>query len=229
MMAKLRLAQSCRKHATGLLAAAALLLGISSANAQQVFKTPEEAATALAAAIKSGATRDVLKVLGRDGVEIMFSGDEVADREARERFVGAYDAKHNVTVEGDKAFLVVGADDFPLPIPLTRQETSWKFDTAAGRLEVLYRRIGRNELDAIQTCLAYVDAQNDMRKRTVREPDLASMRGASSAPPARRMACIGLRRMAKLVRLANSSPKPPPKDTRRGRDVRRTTATTIAY
>ena len=95
----------------------------------------------------------------------MFSGDEVADREARERFVGAYDAKHNVTVEGDKAFLVVGADDFPLPIPLTRQETNWKFDTAAGRLEVLYRRIGRNELDAIQTCLAYVDAQNEYAEK----------------------------------------------------------------
>jgi len=164
-MTKHQMGRNCRKHVTGLLAAAALLLGISSANAQQVFKTPEEAATALAAAVKSGATRDVLKVLGRDGVEIMFSGDDVADREARERFVGAYDAKHSVTVEGDKAFLVVGADDFPLPIPLVRQGTDWKFDTAAGRLEVLYRRIGRNELDAIQTSLAYVDAQNEYAEK----------------------------------------------------------------
>ena len=182
-MTKLRLAQSCRKHATGLLAAAALLLGISSANAQQVFKTPEEAATALAAAVKSGATRDVLKVLGRDGVDIMFSGDEVADREARERFVGAYDAKHNVTVEGDKAFLVVGADDFPLPIPLIRQEANWKFDTAAGRLEVLYRRIGRNELDAIQTSLAYVDAQNEYaeKDRTGAGPGVYAQRIVSSS------------------------------------------------
>jgi hypothetical protein len=181
-MTKLRLTQSCFKRATGLLAAA-LLLGISSVNAQQVFKTPEEAATALAAAIKSGATRDILKVLGRDAVEIMFSGDEVADREARERFVGAYDAKHNVTVEGDKAFLVVGADDFPLPIPLVRQETSWKFDTAAGRLEVLYRRIGRNELDAIQTCLAYVDAQNEYaeKDRTGAGPGVYARRIVSSS------------------------------------------------
>ena len=165
MMTKHQMGRNCCKHVTGLLAAAALLLGISSANAQQVFKTPEEAATALAAAVKSGATRDVLKVLGRDGVDIMFSGDEIADREARERFVGAYDAKHNVTVEGDKAFLVVGADDFPLPIPLIRQDANWKFDTAAGRLEVLYRRIGRNELDAIQTSLAYVDAQNEYAEK----------------------------------------------------------------
>ena len=104
-------------------------------------------------------------MLGRNGVEIVFSGDEVADREARERFVGAYDAKHNVNIEGDKAILVVGADDFPLPIPLIRREANWKFDTAAGRLEVLYRRIGRNELDAIQTCLAYVDAQNEYAEK----------------------------------------------------------------
>ena len=151
------------RHATGLLAAAALLAGISSANAQQVFKTPEEAATALAAAVKSGAPRDILKVLGRDGVEIVFSGDEVADREARERFVGA--------------------DDFPLPIPLIRQETNWKFDTAAGRLEVLYRRIGRNELDAIQTCLAYVDAQNEYaeKDRTGAGPGVYARRIVSSS------------------------------------------------
>jgi hypothetical protein len=182
-MTMLRLPQSCRKLTTGLLAGAVLLLGISSANAQQVFKTPEEAATALAAAIKSGRTRDVLKVLGRDGVEIMFSGDEVADREARERFVGAYDAKHNVTVEGDKAILVVGADDFPLPIPLIRREANWTFDTAAGRLEVLYRRIGRNELDAIQTCLAYVDAQNEYaeKDRTGAGPGVYARRIVSSS------------------------------------------------
>jgi len=122
-------------------------------------------------------------VLGRDGVEIVFSGDEVADREARERFVGAYDAKHNVTVEGDKASLVVGADDFPLPIPLIRQEANWKFDTAAGRLEVLYRRIGRNELDAIQTCLAYVDAQNEYaeKDRTGAGPGVYARRIVSSS------------------------------------------------
>jgi hypothetical protein len=164
-MTKLRFGQSCRKHPSGLIAAAILLLVTSSASAQRVFQTPEDAATALANAIKSGATRDILKVLGRDAEDIMVSGDEVEDREARERFVGAYDAKHDVIVEGDKAFLVVGTDDSPLPIPLTRQKAGWKFDTAAGRLEILYRRIGRNELDAIQTCLAYVDAQNEYAEK----------------------------------------------------------------
>ena len=163
-MTRLWLAESRRKHVVALLAAAILSLGISFAHAQRAFKTPGEAAAALAAAVKSG-TPEILKVLGRDAAEIMLSGDEVADREARERFVGAYDAKHNVTIEGDKAFLLVGADDFPLPIPLVRRNSSWKFDTAAGRLEILYRRIGRNELDAIQTCLAYVDAQNEYAEK----------------------------------------------------------------
>jgi hypothetical protein len=182
-MTKLQLEQARRKQTTALLAAAALLLGISSVHAQQVFKTPEEAATALATAVKSGDARDVVKVLGRDGVDIMFSGDEVADREARERFVGAYDARHNVTIDGDKAILVVGADDFPLPIPLVRRGADWKFDTAAGRLEVLYRRIGRNELDAIQTSLAYVDAQNEYaeKDRTGAGPGVYARRIISSA------------------------------------------------
>ncbi|XIA67084.1 DUF2950 family protein [Bradyrhizobium sp. TZ2] len=131
----------------------------------------------------SRATRDIRKVLGRDAQDIMFSGNEVADREARERFIGAYDAKHNVTIEGDKAFLVVGADDFPLPIPLTRQKAGWKFDTAAGRLEILYRRIGRNELDAIQTCRAYVDAQNEYaeKDRTGVGPGVYAQRIVSSS------------------------------------------------
>jgi hypothetical protein len=182
-MTKLRLEQTCRRHATALVTAAALLLGMSSVHAQEAFKTPEEAATALAAAVKSGGTKDMFRVLGRDGVDIMFSGDDVADREARERFVGAYDARHNVTVEGDKAVVVVGTDDFPLPIPLLRQGTNWKFDTAAGRLEVLYRRIGRNELDAIQTSLAVVDAQNEYaeKDRTGAGPGVYARRIVSSA------------------------------------------------
>lgn len=172
------------EYAAGLFAVLALLFGLSSASAQQAFKTPEEAATALAAAVKSGVTKDMFQVLGRDGVDIMFSGDDVADREARERFVGAYDTRHSVAVEGDKATLVVGSDDFPLPIPLVRQGTgNWKFDTAAGRFEVLYRRIGRNELDAIQASLAYVDAQNEYaeKDRTGAGPGVYARRFISSA------------------------------------------------
>jgi DUF2950 family protein len=142
--------------------AAALLTLTTSANAQQTFGTPVQAAGALAAAVRSGSPRDLLKVLGFWGADIVSSGDAVADAEAEQRFTSAYDAKHAIRLEGDKkAVIVLGADDFPFPIPLIRKKAGWEFDTAAGRREILYRRIGRNELDTIQTCLAYVDAQNE--------------------------------------------------------------------
>ncbi|MBR0985564.1 DUF2950 domain-containing protein [Bradyrhizobium liaoningense] len=134
---------------------------VTTARAQQSYPTPEDAASALAAAAKSG-PREVLKVLGRAGDDIVSSGDEVADADIRARFVSMYDAKHAVKAEGNKkATLVLGPDDFPFPIPLVNTKAGWEFDTDEGRIEVLRRRIGRNELDAIQTALAYVDAQNE--------------------------------------------------------------------
>jgi Protein of unknown function (DUF2950) len=134
----------------------------SVASAQQSFKTPEEAADALASAVRSGDNDGMLKVLGRAGTDIIDSGDDVADATARQQFLTAYDAQHTVTAEGnDKATMIIGKDDFPFPIPLVRKDGQWQFDTTAGREEVLFRRIGRNELDAIQASLAYVDAQND--------------------------------------------------------------------
>jgi hypothetical protein len=139
----------------------ALTLMSSAAPAQQSYSTPEDAASALAAAVKSG-PRDVLKVLGRDAEDIMFSGDEVADTDIRQRFTSMYDARHAIKAEANKtATLVLGTEDFPFPIPLVNTKKGWEFDTVEGRKEVLYRRIGRNELDAIQTCLAFVDAEND--------------------------------------------------------------------
>ena len=147
-------------------AAVILCLLTPAALAQESFKTPDEAAAQLAAAVKSGSQRDILKVLGSDGEDVVSSGDNVADAEARQRFAAAYDAKHSINLEGDKkAVIILGTDDFPFPIPLARNRAGWEFDTAAGRLEILYRRIGRNELDAIQTCLAYVDAQNEYAEK----------------------------------------------------------------
>lgn len=138
----------------------------SSALAQQRFQTPEAAAQALADAIKSGSVRDIRRILGRDSGDIVESGDDVDDAEIREKFTKAYDEKHSIKVEGNKtATLIVGADDFPFPIPLDNGSDGWKFNTAAGRREILYRRIGRNELAAIQTCLAYVDAQNEYAEK----------------------------------------------------------------
>ncbi len=136
------------------------------ASAQQAFKTPEEAASALASAAKANDMKAVATVLGPDGEDIVSSGDEVADAATRQKFVVAYDAKHQITMEGDnKAIMVIGEEDFPLPIPLVRKEGMWRFDTTAGREEILARRIGKNELDAIQASLAYVDAQNDYAEK----------------------------------------------------------------
>jgi Protein of unknown function (DUF2950) len=95
----------------------------------------------------------------------------------------AYKAKHSVNLEGDKAVLILGPDGFPFPIPLTRKKVGWQFDAGAGRLEILYRRIGQNELDAIQTCLAYVDAQSEYadKDRTGAGPGIYARRIVSSA------------------------------------------------
>jgi hypothetical protein len=132
------------------------------AGAQQAFKTPDEATEALMSAARAGDLKAFISVLGPDGDDIVSSGDKVADLATRKRFVEAYDAKHQIVREGDnKAILVVGSEDFPVPIPLVRQQDMWHFDTAAGREEILARRIGKNELDAIQASLAYVDAQNE--------------------------------------------------------------------
>ncbi len=145
----------------GFAALASLCLAMSHALAQQSFKSPDEAAAALAAAVKSGAKQDMLKVLGAGGEGIVSSGDDVADADARRKFTSAYDARHAVKVDGRKASLIVGSDDFPFPIPLVHNKAGWEFDTDAGRQEILVRRIGRNELDTIQTCLAFVDAENE--------------------------------------------------------------------
>ncbi|WP_316397287.1 DUF2950 domain-containing protein [Bradyrhizobium sp. USDA 4503] len=147
-------------------AATALALLLSPARAQQGFPNPEDAASALATAVKAGTSRAMLKVLGRDAADIIESGDDVADANARESFLSAYDAKHSIKADGNKkATLILGRDDFPFPIPLVNNNDGWSFDAAAGRREILYRRIGRNELAAIQTSLAYVDAQNEYAEK----------------------------------------------------------------
>jgi hypothetical protein len=151
---------------TSLAAASLIVASASIAAAQQTYKTPEAAVDALVATAKSGDQREALVVLGRDGEDIISSGDKVSDDAARQRFVASYDAKHQIAMEGDdKAVLVIGDNDYPFPIPLVRKNGQWSFDTEAGRREILYRRIGHNELDAIQTCLAFVDAQDEYAEK----------------------------------------------------------------
>ncbi len=149
-----------------LMLAAVFCVVASFVHAQQAFKTPEEAAAALVAAAKASDMKALVTVLGPDGADIVSSGDEVADADTRQKFVVAYDAKHQITLEGDsRAIMVIGPQDYPLPIPLVRKDGMWRFDTAAGLDEILFRRIGKNEFDAIQACLAYVDAQNEYAEK----------------------------------------------------------------
>jgi hypothetical protein len=134
----------------------------------QEYKTPEEAVAALIVAAKASDRPALMRVLGPGSAEIVSSGDEVADASARKRVIEAYDTKHRVVMEGaDKAILIIGNEDWPFPIPLVRQTATWRFDTAAGRDEILFRRIGRNELNAIQASLAYVDAQHEYAEKGI--------------------------------------------------------------
>ena len=150
------------RRSGGLILVATILGWCTSACAQEQFKSPEEAVDALVSAAKSEDKSAVLAVLGPDGRDIVTSGDDVADRTTRENFVTAYTEKHTVSPDGDaKSILVIGNNDWPFPIPIVNKDGTWRFDTKSGLDEILRRRIGRDELAAIQVSLAYVQAQNE--------------------------------------------------------------------
>lgn len=134
---------------------------MAAAPKQKVFATGEEGVNAFVKVLKEGNKDELLAILGNDANELISSGDDVADRQRKLMFVKAYDEQHKLDVEGDKLILIVGKNDWPFPIPIIKQGQQWIFDTAAGKEEILNRRIGRNELDTIQVMLAIVDAQRE--------------------------------------------------------------------
>ena len=147
--------------AMGLIAFAAVS-PLAAAATQKTFATPEAAVDALIAANRGNHIGKLLDILGPQSAELIHSGDPIADRRARERFVAAYDKAHKLERDSDnKAILIVGEDEWPLPIPLIRTRARWRFDTKAGAEEILNRRIGRNELTVIEVCRAYVAAQRE--------------------------------------------------------------------
>ena len=127
----------------------------------QQFASPEEAGNGLLAAAKSGDPNTVLAVFGPDSKDIILSGDPVADKNTAALFVGAYGVMHRWRKMPDESqILLLGADNFAFPIPLKKNAAGqWYFDAAAGREEILARRIGRNELAIIEVCGALADAQ----------------------------------------------------------------------
>ena len=100
-------------------------------------------------------------LFGEAGLRDVSAGDPVANETQREKFIAAYNAKHAIDVKGGTATLSIGADDWPFPIPLKHEAQGWSFDVAAGREEILDRRIGADELYTQQVMLAYVDVQNE--------------------------------------------------------------------
>jgi Protein of unknown function (DUF2950) len=133
---------------------------------QKSFESLDDAVSALIGAFRAQDQKALLEILGPKGRAVISSGDKVADRAAYERFVAAYDRAHRLEGGGGKVVLYVGDDDYPVPIPLVPDGPRWFWDTDAGDDEILFRRIGRNELATIQVCLAYVDAQREYYSRS---------------------------------------------------------------
>jgi len=134
---------------------------------QRDFASAQEAATALVAALRDQKEADLRAILGPDADRVVDSGDQYADKELHQRFVALFDQKHTIEhTSAGHAELDVGPDDWPLPIPLVESNGRWHFDTKAGAQTIVDRRIGRNELSAIRTLLAGVDAEQDYFERT---------------------------------------------------------------
>jgi hypothetical protein len=145
------------------LAIVILLAGCSKTakSSYQVFASPDDASNGLVAAAKSGDPNAVIAVFGPESKDIIFSGDPVQDKEIAGVFVTAYDMMHRWRKMPDGSqTLLLGADNFPFPIPLKKNAAGqWYFDVAAGKEEILVRRIGRNELAVMDVCMALVDAE----------------------------------------------------------------------
>jgi hypothetical protein len=132
--------------------------------AQKTFATAQEAAAAFIQATENWDVAALKQILGPDGEDLVTSEDPVRDKNIAAGFAANARQKTSVTVDpknSERAILVVGNGDWPMPIPIVKRNGAWLFDTKAGHQEILYRRIGTNELDVIQICHGYVDAQEE--------------------------------------------------------------------
>jgi hypothetical protein len=133
------------------------------------FDTPQQAATVLIDAAEKFDEAALAQIFGPSGEDIVFSGEYSQDRQHAANFVAEAREKESVSVDPktrNRAFLLVGNEDWPFPVPIVKRGEKWSFDAAAGRQELLYRRIGANELDAISICHGYVEAQHDYALQT---------------------------------------------------------------
>jgi Protein of unknown function (DUF2950) len=129
---------------------------------QKTFPTPDDAVKALVVALEAGNQDEIVAVLGDEAKEVVSSGDAIQDKANRENFLKSYKTKHAlITTDENTRVLEVGAKNWDMPIPVVREDGKWRFDTAAGKQEILYRRIGENELGAIATCRGFIASQRD--------------------------------------------------------------------
>ena len=130
----------------------------------KTFDTPQQAADGLVDAAEQFDERVLREIFGPGGEDIVFSGEYPQDRRRASDFAAEAREKKSVSVDsqkGNRAFLLVGNEDWPFPVPIVKLGSKWTFDAKAGRQELLYRRIGSNELDAIDICRGYVEAQHE--------------------------------------------------------------------
>ena len=157
--------QLAKTHRVAAIACAFVALTASIAAAQQTgrhrtFNTPHDAVQALIAAVKTGNFDELLAIFGPDGQQLVASSDPATGRRNREVFSVAVGEKWQLVDEGpNRKTLVIGNEEWPFPVPIVKDASGWRFDTASGKEEIIARRIGRNELAAIDSCLAYVTAQ----------------------------------------------------------------------
>ena len=153
--------------ATALICAFALGCGgAPTQSTQKMFATPEDAVKAVAEAVKTGNQEEFKAIFGPNTEEVLTSGDPVADRQNREVIAAAMQEEWRLLDLKDNAKeLVIGNEDWPFPIPIVKESAGWRFDTMAGKEEILARRIGRNELTVIQACRTYVQAQQAYASR----------------------------------------------------------------
>jgi hypothetical protein len=145
------------------------LLYAQTSTPQKSYSSPEEAVNGLVAAVRANDLKAMSVILGPGSGELISSGDTVADRTGREKFLKAYDEKNILQQKSeDKWVLSVGNDNWPMPIPVVKKEMKWVFDAQEGREEILNRRIGRNELLVMDVIHAYVDAQHEYASKDCR-------------------------------------------------------------
>jgi hypothetical protein len=135
-----------------------------SSTGAELFDTPQQAADTLVDAAEKFDVTTLTRIFGPDGDDVVFSGEFAQDRKHATEFAAEAREKKSVSVDprnGKRAFLLIGREDWPFPVPLVKTGEKWFFDSKAGRQELLHRRIGANELDAIEVCRGYVEAQEE--------------------------------------------------------------------